>query len=347
MNDFPQDSGTGRSGWLFLTALRVAFGRAPLWLFSGGVILLLALADAQSWAAWVDGLGARYAPGAELHSLTQNFRQDQALDLERLRSGSAAALGVLSLFAMLVGAFVAGGWLQISLERTHGQSVRRFFFGGARYFMRFLRLLFLMLLVLALWHWVLYGLLWDELVLGQLLDVPEHDRATLETLDSELTVRRLGWAQDGSAALLFALTMIWAKYTRARIALHDTTSVIWAGWCTLFVLLWNPIRTLRPQALLFGLKAVVLVGALGFTSRWLDSQLATEPASWHVWSLAGCSVAAVLWSQLLRGASYHVAARVSQELVKPSLKADPWNVIGGPGGPQYPVDDAEDYQVSV
>ena len=39
----------------------------------------------------------------------------------------------------------------------------------------------------------------------------------------------------------------------------------------------------------------------------------------------------------IRGAGYYAAIKVSQEIVRPLSRPDPWKSIGGPGGPQYPV----------
>jgi hypothetical protein len=58
--------------------------------------------------------------------------------------------------------------------------------------------------------------------------------------------------------------------------------------------------------------------------------------------------AALLGRGILRGARYHAAAQVSKQLVPPPTEVDPWaGGVGGPGGPQYPIDLTDDYGVSV
>ncbi len=51
----------------------------------------------------------------------------------------------------------------------------------------------------------------------------------------------------------------------------------------------------------------------------------------------------------MRGAKYVTAVEITRTLVRPVTPPDPWHTIGGPGGPQYPVDsdDGERYGVSI
>ena len=47
-------------------------------------------------------------------------------------------------------------------------------------------------------------------------------------------------------------------------------------------------------------------------------------------------------------ARYHAAVKVSQEIVRrPPEKPDPWEAIGGPGGPQYPVGEDDESYVAM
>ena len=49
--------------------------------------------------------------------------------------------------------------------------------------------------------------------------------------------------------------------------------------------------------------------------------------------------------EVMRGASYHATMKVSQAIVRPPRRGDdPWRTIGGPGGPQYPVEDVDGSQ---
>jgi hypothetical protein len=112
-----------------------------------------------------DILTGRYPRGAQVHDLDAIFRADHRATLAALDEGSAHSGTLLACLAALLGIFFAGGWLQVILERTQGQSLRRFFLGGARYFWRFLRVWVLVLLVLAGLRWILYGMPWNEFVL--------------------------------------------------------------------------------------------------------------------------------------------------------------------------------------
>ncbi|MCA9002476.1 MAG: hypothetical protein KDB61_11165, partial [Planctomycetes bacterium] len=148
-----------REGRLFLISLRVALGRVSLWLTVGLVLGVLAWALALPTYSWFEALGqSRLSPGEEFGSLSTIFRQDQSEGLAQLGRSTAAMGTVMVLIAWLVGVFVAGGWLQVTLERSQHQCLRRFLVGGARHFWRFLRLGILVLLVLGVFRWALYGM---------------------------------------------------------------------------------------------------------------------------------------------------------------------------------------------
>jgi hypothetical protein len=329
-------------------ALVWALARAPLWLTTYGAQLFLAALPAYAVYLWFGSATAnRYAPGALLHHPDVVFRTDHDAALGRLHQALGGQLAFSVLVSFLLGVFFAGGWLQIVLERTQGQSIRRFLYGGARYFWRFLRLLLVSLLVLALARWVLYGLPWNHLVLGAWLGVPEHDRAALETLASEQTVRQLTWLREGLFALCFALVLTWGDYTRTRLALQDTGSTLWAGLLTFFTMLRHPIRTLRPMLALLLIEGLILVG-ISFLVRWIGDGLADAASWWRVAAIFLLFQLAILPRHIIRGARYAAAATVSKEIVRPLFRPDPWkDSIGGPGGPRYPLEEGDEYGVSL
>ena len=161
MNPLLDDDLTGPRPPVFLGALRHALGRTPVWLLCWLVPLLLALALAVPWRGFYDGvLAHRYEPLSVLASMDQDFRLDQRQELGALKQSTAAMAAALALCVMLFGVFAGGGWLQVFLERTLGHSMRRFLWGGARYFWRFLRVWLLTLLTLALFSWIFYGWPW-------------------------------------------------------------------------------------------------------------------------------------------------------------------------------------------
>jgi len=344
------------------TALARSVRHPILWVATWAAISLLSLAPALAALGVFEGLfeqgtadwrtlrevGAGLT--ADTWTLSENFRHDNREALAQLSTANAWVMAALSAAALLLGVFAAGGWLQIAYERLEGKTFRRFCYGGAAYFWRFLRILVMVLLALALARWVCYGTPWNELVLGRLMGVPEFDRARLETLESELLVARLGWAQDGLGAALFALVLAWGAYTRTRIAQRDGRSVLGAGLATIWVLLRHPIQTLRPVFGLLLLEALVCVAAAGWLVDHIDARADARPRIEHVLALLAVVQAAALWRHLSHGALYFATSRVSEHLIPPhKKKGNPWEVtIGAPGGPQYPIGPDEDaYHVAL
>jgi hypothetical protein len=338
-----EDDITSSGRPLFLRALRAALARPPLFLLAWGVPLLLALVVVGPWMGWTSGtLANRYEPGSVRASMSEVFRQDHGEALTALGADSAASGAFLAVLMMLFGAFTAGGWLQVFLERTSGHSVRRFLWGGAKYFWRFLRVWVLTILALAFFSWVLHG--WPWITLLELLFGAEA--GDLEVVTSEWTAVWVGWIQAGLFAFLFALTMVWGDYTRTRLALHDGRSALWAGICSLFLIIAHPVRTLRPLGILFALE-VLVVTSLGTWAWGVNTGLDAASTWTVVLFLFVLGQVALLWQAISRAARYAAAVRISQTLVAPLAQPDPWaSRIGGPGGPQYPIDDTDDYGVS-
>lgn len=363
--------------FLFLRSIRRVLVRAPMWLLPTLVLPVLGLPVGLAWHAFMgQAVGNRYkaepieAPQGEdptvaapdpafpasmpagvfhhddlVFSLTPDFRHDHAVGLSALEHGVGQMGAALALMAVLFGVFLAGGWLQVILERTHGRGLRRFCMGGGRYFFRFLRVLLLLLLLLAGWHWLVHGPLWDEYVLQGVFDVAEGDHDRLESLDSEFTARLAGWSQAGVHFLGFALLLAWATYVRTRMAMHDARSVLKAGVLSAWTVLLHPLRTLTPLGLLFLTEVLLVSLLLGGFVQWLEGGLVERPSLGLVAAMGLVSWLALAVREVLRGARYHAAVKVSQTVVRrPKEREDPWQSIGGPGGPQYPVeDDGESY----
>lgn len=357
---------------LFLRSIRRVVGRAPLWLLPALLLPTLALPVGLAWHAFLgQAVGNRYQseglqspevedptlftpdpafpksmPSGSFHwddlvySLTPSFRHDNRTGLKAL-DGEVAQMGAaLALLAMLAGVFLAGGWLQVVLERTHGRTLRRFCMGGGRYFMRFLRVLLLLLVLLAAWRWLIYGPLWERHVIQGWFEVPKGDRG-LESLDSEATQKWMGWLQAGVHFVGFALLLAWATFVRTRLAMHDGRSALKAGLLSAWTLLRHPLRTLTPLALLWLTEVLIVSLALGAFVQWLEHGLIERPSAGLVGAMGLASFLALAVREVLRGARYHAAVKVSQTIVRRPKKQeeDPWESIGGPGGPQYPVGD--------
>jgi hypothetical protein len=307
----------------------------------------LALIPAVVFQSWMTSAVAhRYEPGSLVANLDTVFRFDQRQELGLVRAATSQLGAVLALLSMLIGCFAAGGWLQVFLERTHGESLRRFFFGGARYYWRFFRVLLCTIAVLALWSYLVYGAPWNTVVLNWMFHVPKSDYTKLETLASERTVVHLTWARDGVYALGFALVLVWSTYTRTRLALHDTSSAVWAGIASSVTCLRQPLRTLTPFAGLFVLEAVIVL-ASGVFARKVEGALATRGDLAGVLLLFLIGTLALMWRVALRGARYHAAVAVSREVVRPIARPDPWKEsFGGPGGPRYPLG-GDEYGMSL
>jgi hypothetical protein len=324
---------------IFYNALRITLGRTPLWMFTAALTALLALVAAGPWFAWFESvLAHRYMPGSVIRALDENFLTDVRVERAAVDSATRSMGAVLALLAMLAGAFTAGGWLQVFLERTHGHSLRRFVYGGSRYYFRFLRVLGLTLLLLHGAGWLVYGRPWEWLVQEVWFGLPG---GRLEGLDSELVARRIVFAQDGLYVALFAAILVWGTYTRTRLALHDTSSSVWAGLCSTALLFAHPIRTLRPMLSLFLAQAAVLWLAAVF-SELFAAQLGLAGDGLPILFLFLVTALSLFWRAMVRGASYHAACQVSAQLVRPIARPDPWKKsLGGPGGPRYPIGDDE------
>jgi len=307
-----QAPGAPPPGPVFLRALWGAAGRVALWLVCWLVPLLLAATLAFAFVEWFGGTAAhRYEPGSLRAALSEVFRQDHAEALDGLRDHAARAAVPLLLLMMLWGAFSAGGWLQVFLEKTGGHSLRRFFWGGAKHFWRFFRVWVLTLLVLAFVTWLCFGWPWRGLFLGMLLGLSGGD---LEQLASERTAVVLTWAQAGLHAALFGLTMAWADYTRTRLALQDARSGLWAGLCTAFLLLRHPVRTLRPFLAILGLE-VLVVWLLGGLSWRFSTGFDAEAGLLRLFFVFGVGQLALILQTIARGARYHAAAAVSRAVI--------------------------------
>ncbi len=328
---------------VFFRALLVAIGRPPIWMIVAGMTALLALISAVPWFTWFDSvLANRYAPGSLIRELSETFRFDNQIangaQTVAARGGGAA----LALAVMLLGAFQAGGWLQVFLERTHGHSVQRFFHGGSRFFFRFVRVMLLSLLWLHLAGWLVYETPWKWLMSLFFGAVDGN----LEVLKSELVARRVVMVQDGLYAGLFALVIAWGTFTRTRLALQDTNSAVWAGVCTCWTLLRHPIRTLTPLWSLVLVDCALLLG-VALLMQLLQSGLGATGDWMPVLFLFLLDLLALLLRSLVRGAGYHAALQVSVQVVQPLPRPDPWkHAIGGPGGPQYPIG-GDEYGVSL
>jgi hypothetical protein len=331
-------------GVVFARALNGALARAPLWLTASFFTTLLALVVSVPWFEFFQGaMDHRYEPGSLIEALDETFRFDHRREQVVLEEGTRSAIGVAAVLAMLAGVFSAGGWLQVFLEGSEGQSLRRFFFGGSRYFFRFLRVLLLTLLSLHLVGFLVYGLPWEFLVSRLMLGIAKGD---LEELASGLEARRVVFAQDGLYLALVALVLVWGDYTRTRLALHDTSSAVWAGLCAWMTILSHPVRTLRPLIVLLIVEALVLALA-AWLSHWIQDGLGPSSSGWPLFALIALGQAVLCWRTLVRGARYSAALQVSHQLVRPLSRPNPWKkTIGGPGGPRYPVDDGEDFGIS-
>ena len=322
-----------------LRGLRAALRRPSVWPMCVIPTLLAGFVVAQPWFDWFGrALNHKYAPGSMLANQDGPFRTDHANALSLLNTATATETAALAGLAMLIGTFFAGGWLQIVLDRRRGRTARRFAYGGSRHFWRFARVLVLTLIALAVAGWVIHDLPWKWGVEGQLFGLD----GSREVLDSELTSRRLDFLQAALDVIAFSFVLAWGTYTRTRLALHGTKSALWAGLCSGWLLVRHPVRTLRPLLILFAFEAAVLlvVGTIvSNTERGLDA----ETTRTTIYLLGGLNALALLWREIIRGARYAAAVQVTRDLLPPLSQPDPWaERVGGPGGPQYPLDDDGD-----
>jgi hypothetical protein len=331
---------------IFLTGLLTAWRRPVAWtLYLVAVLAASAPAMLMAQRSFADMIRARYARGEQLHSFDAAFRVDHQAALARLGDSLGTLAGAAALVALLFGVFAGGGWLGVLLDGPERPVARRFLAGGVRYFWRFTRLLLVVLLVLAALHWAIFEWPSRRFVLQGYYGLA---RADLSLLRSEATAHRLDWAQSGIHGLLVGAVLAWALYTRARLALQGGSSVLLAGFATLWTILRHPLRTLRPLVLLVGVELLVVAVGLGALSRAFDRGLIDDPAAWRVIGLAAISFTALLVGSVVFGARYAVATEVLRGLVQPLPRPDPWrDRVGPPGGPQYPIGGGDEFSVSV
>jgi hypothetical protein len=330
---------------IFLRALQRALLRPTAWLLGSGALAALALVLTLPTRAWFEQTLERGTePHSQTYSLDAGFRADEAEGLSQLFANLSSSAGWLALLATLLGVFTAGGWIGTLIDSSRTSVPRRYFQGGVRYYWRFLRLALLFLVLLDLLGRLLLGELWNQVVLE---DWMGWRGGRSEAAESELTVRRLEWLQHGLHALGFAGLWVWATYTRVRVVLQSQSSVFLAALRTLWTLLCHPVQTLRPLLLLFLVDLLLLFG-LGLVARyWLDGGLREDPAAWRVTGLWIVSLLVLLWREVADGARYAAALQVSERVIRP-LRPDPWKErIGGPGGPQYPISDEDEFSVSM
>lgn len=370
---FLNDEAVHTGPLLFLRSIARVLGRSPLWLLPTFLLALLALPVGQATHALLsDAIGNRYhaegvgvvdeevptvtasdpafpetMPESSFHwddlvfSQTATFKHDNRSELRALDRQVAKMGAVLAFLSMLFGVFLAGGWLQVILERTHGRALRRFCMGGGRYFARFFRVLLLTLVLLGAWDWLIYrGPLWEQYISQGVFGIAEGD-SRLESLDSEFTARTHGWLRAAVHALGFVLVLAWATYTRTRLAMQDGRSVLKHGALSALALMRHPLRTLTPLLMLSLTQFLIVSLALGGFVQWLEGGLVERPSMGLVGAMGlVSSILALAIREVIRGAKYHSAVKVSQTILKSQVQeSDPWESIGGPGGPQYPVQD--------
>lgn len=303
------------------SSLRAALARPSAWSAIWVAECVLALAPALAYFTWLaPELEHRTAPREHFRELSTVFRFDQRAALGQLDASIGQLGALLGLLAMFVGAFAAGGWLTLFLADARTRGFGAFVAGGVRFFGRFARLIVVTGLLLALVTWLCKGAPWNEVVLRGIAGVPPRDFERLETLSSESTALLLRQAQACVYALGVALVLVWGDFTRTRLALFDTRSVVWAGLESACFIVRHPVRALRPVCLLFVLEAAI-VFAFGALSRSIDGRIADGI---DVATLLVIGQFALAWRIVLRGARYHAVVAVSRALVTPHAKPDPW-----------------------
>jgi len=341
-------------GSIFLQSLQAALGRVPLWLICSLALVALSLpVGLLTYDTYADAISNRYEPGSLIRGLDTNFVTDHSSERGELNSTVGILTSISAALAMLLGIFAAGGWLQVFFQRTGGHSVRRFFHGGVRHFWRFARVFLLVVLGAAAIQRAIYYEPWHALIETSMLQLPEvapqdasvgpeYSALRMEGLADEYTARKVVWIQDGLHALLMALLLTWAIYTRTRMALHDATSSVWAGLCTFFTMLRHPIKTLRPMVLLLVCEAVVVLLASA-VHGWMEESLGPDSSWKSVTMIFTVSMAVLIISEIIHAARYQAAILVSRSVIGPIARPDPWkHSIGAPGGPQYPIIEGND-----
>ncbi len=329
-----------------LTAIARAWRLPAAWGAYALGLLVLSMVVSLPTHRFVDELlEGRYAPGSAVHDLGTALRADHADALSQHWAHVASTQGLLALIAFLFGVFAAGGWLGALLDGPDRSQGRRFLAGGVRYFWRFLRLGLIVLVLVGLLRWALFEFPFERLVLEGWFALPTADTAQV---GSEGTALWIEWGQAALHFVLFGLVLAWALLTRTRMALQGRRSALLTGLATLWTLIRHPYRTLAPLLSIFLIEALLVTAGLGAAARALDGGLAEDGAAWRVIALAACSLIALTISAVLMGARYAASVESLRALVQPIPRPDPWqHRVGGPGGPQYPIGDQDEFSVSM
>ena len=327
----------------FLLALIAAVRRPAAWGTTALGVAAMGLFAAGPVYRFVDArLENSVEFGSARFNLPQPFWIDHADRIDEVTAQIATTGGFLALAAFLFGVFTAGGWLRLLLDPGRGYG-RLFFAGGARYFWRFLRLALIVLVLLHAVGVLFQGAIWREIVLEGWYGLTGGD---MELARSELTVRQLGWASDGLYLLGTAAVLSWAILTRARMVLENRHSAFFSGLVTFGFLVRHPIATLRPMLVLVAVEFAFLIG-IAVVYRGLESTLA-DGAGWLSFGpMLLLAASALVLREITHGARYGAALLVSRRLVR-TISTDPWgDRIGGPGGPQYPLHDSDEFSVAM
>ncbi len=335
--------------FLVAGALQQAASRSRVWMTITLAQSLLAWSAALPWLShYRQALDHRREPGSTLGFLDETFRLDSATSRAVVETSVAQSGGVLAFLAMLFGAFCAGGWLQVLSDRTESHSVRRFLHGGGRYFLRFARVLLLTLLALHVLNWLVYGMPFKSLVLDACLGVREGN---LENMVSEYSARMVVWLQDALFLAGLAGLFAWGDFVRTRLAILDSRSVLVAATATLGQFLRRPLTCWGPLVLIFVWECT---GLAGFTlvSRFAERKLASGGGWLFLALVTFLGLLCIAWRSIARGARYAAAIEITKEILgeqfgHPRRDRAQRHTIGGPGGPRYPIDDQDEYSVSI
>ena len=274
------------------------------------IMVLIGLPSTILFAEAVEQAAAGY-PDAEVLEL--QWTSDFDGELRREQKETFAAMewttALAMLMALVASVFFGGGFAVLFGEERNVSSLQAFFSGGARFFLRSLRVTLLLLILLVLLNRLLFGQDTLEFALQSVYGVRSF---------AELPTDRDVFLVDGARGLAFLLVTGYLVFLArlARVILvvdtRETTvdgdprerqSAVLAFLSAFFFTVRHPIRTVAFAIGYLLLFAIVFGGAY-FLITSLEKELTLE-SEWLLWVLgASALLVAFLQHGILRGACY-------------------------------------------
>jgi len=301
--------------------LRAAFRCRRVLLALALVNLAMALAVVVPIGrAWNSVMGHQFDSAALAQQWDWALGGDLARSFPGMAGRGAGVLAATVFFSWVLGAFVAGGWLEIFHAYEGRPGLRRFCTGAGSTYGRFLRLGVVNLIAFALVGWMLRGGGWD---MFQAFWWGSQDKADLNT---EWMAEGLSWLQ--SAAYLGAISAVLVASDLAKVGciVRGGRSMVAAFVRGLRIASVHPGRA-------FGVVWTIYAIEIGVAWVMARVWISLSPAAVSWWGILALFVLAQIWMMLrcgLRGARLAGLYRIWQD-AQPTATPVPVTYTGEAG----------------